>query len=84
MSWHPPEHRPDEAYVEAVIIAAAQRHDPHTLDGRARLVDDALPALRRVRHPIYRDGYLRLLARVSGVDEILLRDALLARPRADA
>jgi hypothetical protein len=76
MGWRPPEHKPDDDYMVALMKAATRRHDPRTLAGRARLVDSVMPALRRVRHPVYRDGYLQLLARLSGVDETVLRETL--------
>jgi DNA primase len=62
--------------MEYLIDIYAERHDPRTVEGRKRLVDAIMPALRRVASPVERDAYLQLLARRSGVEERVLLEVL--------
>jgi DNA primase len=68
--------------IDYLIDANASRVDVRTADGRRRLVESVVPALRRVADPIVRDGAIRRLAQRAAVDDELIREALRGRPSA--
>ncbi|MDQ7819645.1 MAG: DNA primase [Armatimonadota bacterium] len=61
------------------VAQAASRHDLQTIEGRVRLVDDLLPSLAAVRHPIRQAEYIRSLAQRFGLAEDAIRQRLKVR-----
>jgi len=49
------------------------RYDPKSLEGRIRICEEMLPTIKRVPSAIQRSEYLRRLAEVLDVDEMVLR-----------
>ena len=65
--------------MEFLIDRFAQRYDPKSISGREQLINAVVPTLRTITDPVRRDGYVQLLARRSGVDERVVREALTQR-----
>ena len=65
--------------MEFLIDRFAARHDPKTISGREQLVNAVVPTLRNITDPVRRDGYVQLLARRAGLDERVVREALVQR-----
>lgn len=64
---------------EYQLRMAAQRHDPQTVDGKVRIVDELLPALAAVSNPVRQAEYVRILAERFGVHEDAVRQRLRSR-----
>ncbi len=58
---------------------AAARHDPQTVDGKVRIVDELVPALAAVANPVRRAEYVRVLAERFGLREDAVRQRLRGR-----
>lgn len=69
---------------EYQVAMAAKRHDPGTVEGKVRLVDDLVPAIAAVANPVRQAEYLRLLAERFDLREDALRQRLRARGRGRA
>ncbi len=66
------------------VAQAASRHDPRTVEGRVRLVDDLLPSLAAVTNPVRQAEYIRSLAQRFELAEDAIRQRLRARRRSAA
>lgn len=64
---------------EYQLRAAAGRHDPQTVDGKVRIVDEILPQLAAVRNPVRQAEYVRLLAERFDLREDAVRQRLRSR-----
>jgi DNA primase len=60
---------------------AAAAADLTTASGRREVAERVLGLLRRVANPIERDAHIPRLARLTGIDERVLRDELARAPR---
>lgn len=65
---------------EYQLRMAAQRHDPQTVDGKVRIVDDLLPGVAAVSNPVRQAEYVRMLAERFELREDAVRQRLRARP----
>jgi DNA primase len=61
------------------VAQAAARHDPQTVEGRVRIVDELLPSLAAVTHPVRQAEYIRSLAQRFGLAEDAVRQRLRVR-----
>ena len=64
---------------EYQLRMAAQRHDPQTVDGKVRIVDELLPALAAVGNPVRQAEYVRMLAERFDLREDAVRQRLRGR-----
>jgi len=64
---------------EYQLRMAAQRHDPQTVDGKVRIVDELLPAVAAVANPVRQAEYVRMLAERFALREDAVRQRLRAR-----
>jgi len=69
---------------EYQMAAVAARHDPRTVEGKVRIVDELMPALASVANPVRQAEYVRLLAERYDVSEDAVRQRLRTRRRARA
>lgn len=63
------------------VSAAAGRHDPKTIDGRVRIVDDLMPTVAAVSNPVRQAEYIRSLAQRFDLQEDAVRQRLRTRLR---
>jgi len=61
------------------VAMAAARHDPRSIDGRVRIVDELLPAVAAVSNPVRQAEYLRGLAQRFDLSEDAVRQRLRGR-----
>ncbi len=47
----------------------SERHDPRTVDGRVRIVDEILPHISRISNAVERSEYVKILAERLSIDE---------------
>jgi DNA primase len=64
---------------EYQLRMAARRHDPQTVDGKVRIVDELLPAVAAVSNPVRQGEYLRMLAERFDLREDAVRQRLRGR-----
>jgi DNA primase len=64
---------------EYQLRMAAQRHDPQTVDGKVRIVDDLLPVVAAVTNPVRQAEYVRMLAERFELREDAVRQRLRGR-----
>ena len=64
---------------EYQLRMAAKRHDPQTVDGKVRIVDELLPAVAAVANPVRQAEYMRMLAERFDLREDAVRQRLRAR-----
>lgn len=64
---------------EYQLRMAAQRHDPQTVDGKVRIVDELLPVLAAVSNPVRQAEYVRMLAERFALREDAVRQRLRGR-----
>ncbi|HEY6102574.1 MAG TPA: DNA primase [bacterium] len=64
---------------EYQLRMAAQRHDPQTVDGKVRIVDELLPAVAAVTNPVRQAEYVRMLAERFELREDAVRQRLRGR-----
>ena len=64
---------------EYQLRMAAGRHDPQTVDGKVRILDDIIPMLLAVRNDVRRGEYIRVLVERFNIPEDLLRQRLRTR-----
>jgi DNA primase len=64
---------------EYYLRMAAKRHDPQTVDGKVRIVDELLPAVASVSNPVRQAEYVRMLAERLDLREDAVRQRLRAR-----
>ena len=72
--------RAAQPIVDYLIDDQARHQDLKTAGGRDRFVRAVMPTIRAVPSPVLRDAYLQKVRQVSGVEERVLREVLLARP----
>jgi len=61
---------------EYQIATVAARHDPKTVDGKVRIVEELVPALALVGNPVRQAEYIRLVAERFDVREDAVRQRL--------
>lgn len=61
------------------VAMAAVRHDPKSIEGKVRIVDELLPAVAAVSNPVRQAEYLRSLAQRFDLAEDAVRQRLRAR-----
>lgn len=61
------------------VVMAAARHNPKTIEGKVRIVDELLPAVAAVSNPVRQAEYLRSLAQRFDLAEDAVRQRLRAR-----
>ena len=66
---------------EYQVDMAASRHDPKTIEGRVRIVDDLIPAMGAVANPVRQAEYIRSLAQRFDLAEDAVRQRLRGRTR---
>jgi DNA primase len=71
--------RTAQPIVDYLIDEQARHQDLRTAGGRDRFVRALIPTIRAVPSPVLRDAYLQKLRQVSGVEERVLREVLVAR-----
>ncbi|HEY3248709.1 MAG TPA: DNA primase [bacterium] len=66
------------------VAMAVRRHDPASVEGKVRIVDELLPALAAVANPVRQAEYIRALAERFDLREDAIRQRLRSkgRPRA--
>jgi DNA primase len=64
---------------EYQLRMAAARHDPQTVDGKVRIVDELLPVVSAVSNPVRQAEYVRVLAERFDLREDAVRQRLRAR-----
>jgi DNA primase len=64
---------------EYQLRMAAKRHDPQTVDGKVRIVDELLPAVVAVANPVRQAEYVRMLAERFDLREDAVRQRLRTR-----
>ena len=64
---------------EYQLRMAGHRHDPGTVDGKVRIVDELLPQIAAVSNPVRQAEYVRLLAERFGLREEAVRQRLRGR-----
>lgn len=67
---------------EYQITMTAARHNPKTIEGRVRIVDELIPSLTAVSNPIRQAEYIRTLAQRFDLPEDAIRQRLRAKVRA--
>lgn len=67
---------------EYQVAMAAARHNPKTIDGRVRIVDELIPGIAAVSNPIRQAEYLRMLAQRFDLPEDAIRQRLRAKVKA--
>jgi DNA primase len=72
--------RTAQPIVDFLIDDQSRHQDLKTAGGRDRFVRAIMPTIRAVPSPVLRDAYLQKVRQVSGVEERVLREVLLARP----
>lgn len=66
---------------EYQVRMVASRHDPRTVEGKVRIVDELIPVVAAVTNPVRQAEYLRTLAERFDVREDAVRQRLRARRR---
>jgi len=66
---------------EYQVGMAALRHDPKTIEGRVRIVDELVPAVGAVSNPVRQAEYIRSLAQRFNLAEDAVRQRLRSRLR---
>src|SRR3989442_649624 len=66
---------------EYQVGVAALRHDPKTIEGRVRIVDELVPAVGAVSNPVRQAEYIRSLAQRFNLAEDSVRQRLRSRLR---
>lgn len=61
------------------VAMAAARHNPKTIEGKVRIVDELIPAVAAVSNPVRQAEYLRSLAQRFDLAEDAVRQRLRAR-----
>jgi DNA primase len=64
---------------EYQLRMAARRHDPQTVDGKVRIVDELLPVVASVNNPVRQAEYVRMLAERFQLREDAVRQRLRGR-----
>jgi len=69
------------------LTLAASRHDPKTVEGKIRIVDELIPSIAEISNPLRQAEYLRAVTERFGVNEdalrLRLRGKLRGRPLPD-
>ncbi len=63
------------------VAVAVARHDPRTVEGKVRIIDELIPAVAAVTNPVRQAEYVRELAERFGLQEDALRQRLRAKIR---
>ncbi|HEV8352777.1 MAG TPA: DNA primase [bacterium] len=63
------------------VAMAVRRHDPSTVEGKVRIVDELLPALAGVANPVRQAEYVRTLAERFSLAEDAIRQRLRSKGR---
>ncbi len=66
------------------VAMAVARHDPRTVEGKVRIVDELVPTIAAVTNPVRQAEYIRELSERFGLREDALRQRLRAKVRGRA
>ncbi len=66
---------------EYQVTLAVARHDPRTVEGKVRIVDELIPAIAAVPNPLRQAEYVRELVQRFGLQEEALRQRLRGKSR---